>query len=94
MGEAVDRLTVPYSAQRQTEGEYEQIDRIALFEISGKSDAKSAQISPVGEVTLQPGNVSGETRVILDGAALYVIAYTDMLAGFWSNPEALQAFTE
>lgn len=94
VGEAVDRLTVPYSAQRQTEGEYEQIDRIALFEISGKSDAKSAQISPVGEVTLQPGNVSGDTRVILDGAALYVIAYTDMLAGFWSNPEALQAFTE
>lgn len=93
-GEAIDRLTVPYSAQRYIDGEYEQIDRIALFEISGKSDAKSAQINPVGEVTLLPGNVSGDTRVVLDGAALYVIAYTEMLAGFWSNPEALQAFTE
>ena len=93
-GEAIDRLTVPYSAQRYIDGEYEQIDRIALFEISGKSDAKSAQINPVGEVTLLPGNVSGDTRVVLDGAALYVIAYTEMLAGFWSNPEALKAFTE
>ena len=93
-GEAIDRLTVPYSAQRYIDGEYEQIDRIALFEISGKSDAKSAQINPVGEVTLLTGNVSGDTRVVLDGAALYVIAYTEMLAGFWSNPEALQAFTE
>ena len=93
-GEAVDRMTVPYSAQRRIEDDYEQIDRIALFEISGKADAKSAQINPVGEVTLLPGNVSGDTRVVLDGAALYVIAYTDMLAGFWSNPEALQAFTE
>ncbi len=89
-GEERDRLTVPYSAQRWTDERYEQIDRIALFEITNKSDASTAAIEPVGEITLLPGTVSGETRVVLDGGALYVIAHTDLLGGFWSNPEAMR----
>ena len=93
-GEERDRLTVPYSAQRWTDERYEQIDRIALFEISNKSDASTAAIEPVGEVTLLPGTVSGDTRVVLDGAALYVIAHTDLLGGLWSNPEAMQLIGE
>ena len=93
-GEERDRLTVPYSAQRWTDERYEQIDRIALFEITNKSDASSAAIEPAGEVTLLPGTISGETRVVLDEAALYVIAHTDLLGGLWSNPEAMQPISE
>ena len=93
-GEERDRLTVPYSAQRRTDERYEQIDRIALFEITNKSDASAAAIEPAGEVTLLPGTVSGETRVVLDDAALYVIAHTDLLGGLWSNPEAMQPIGE
>jgi len=37
---------------------------------------------------LTPGSVDGDTRVILDSEALYVISRTDLLGGFWSNPEA------
>jgi hypothetical protein len=93
-GEERDRLTVPYSAQRWLDERYEQIDRIALFEITNKSDASSAAIEPVGEIKLLPGTVSGQTRVVLDDAALYVIAHTDLLGGFWSNPEAMQPIGE
>ena len=85
---------MPYSAQRWTDERYEQIDRIALFDITNKSDASSAAIEPAGEITLLPGTVSGETRVVLDDAALYVIAHTDLLGGFWSNPEAMQPISE
>ena len=83
---------MPYSAQRRTDERYEQIDRIALFEITNKSDASAAAIEPAGEVTL-PGTVSGETRVVLDDAALYVIA-PPILGGLWSNPEAMQPIGE
>ena len=45
----------------------------------------------VGEVTLAPYSVDGDTRVILDSEALYVISQADLLGGFWSNPEAVGA---
>ena len=63
-------------------------DRIALFEITGKRTPAEAQIVPVGEVSLTPGSVDGDTRVVLDSDALYVISRVDFLSGFWSNPEA------
>jgi hypothetical protein len=50
-----------------------------------------ATISLVGEVTLTPGSVGGDTRVVLDSEALYVISHTDLLGGFWSNPEAVSS---
>ena len=34
--------------------------------------------------------VDGDTRVVLDEDALYVISRTYLLSGFWSNPEAVQ----
>jgi hypothetical protein len=66
------------------------IDRIALFEINNKEDAQRASIASVGEVTLKPGSVSDDTRVIIDAEALYVVAQSELMSGFWSNPEALQ----
>jgi len=89
-GEESDRLTVPYSASGKTDDGYKQVDRIALFEIRGKTDAQRASIAPVGEVTLRPGSVSDDTRVIIDSDALYVVAQSELMSGFWSNPEALQ----
>jgi len=89
-GEETDRLTVPYSASRITREHYEQIDRIALFEIKNKQVAARATIEPVGEVTLKPGSVSDDTRVVIDSEALYVVAQSELMSGFWSNPEALQ----
>ena len=89
-GEESDRLTVPYSATGKTGDDYAQVDRIALFEIRDKTDAQRASIAPVGEVTLRPGSVSDDTRVIIDTDALYVVAQGELMSGFWSNPEALQ----
>ena len=72
-GEESDRLTVPYSATARKKEGYEQIDRIALFEIIGKKNPLRASIAPVGEVKLKPGSVSDDTRVIIDTDALYVV---------------------
>ena len=91
-GDEFDRLTVPYAAgglSDTEDGEYVQVDRIALFEIANKNTPEEASVVPVGEVTLAPYSVHGDTRVILDSEALYVISQTDLLGGFWSNPEAV-----
>ena len=88
-GDDTDRLTVPYAAGGVVDGICcPSFDRIALFEITGKRTPAEAQIVPVGEVSLTPGSVDGDTRVVLDSDALYVISRVDFLSGFWSNPEA------
>ena len=88
-GDETDRLTVPYVASGLRGDEYQQIERIALFEITNKNEPETAAVLPAGEVTLEPNSVDGDTRVILDNEALYVISHTDLLGGFWSNPEAV-----
>ena len=88
-GNETDRLTVPYVASGLRGDEYQQIERIALFEITNKNEPETAAVLPAGEVTLEPNSVDGDTRVILDNEALYVISHTDLLGGFWSNPEAV-----
>ena len=91
-GDTVDRLTVPYVAGGVEDGICcIQVDRVALFEITDKASPAQAAISAVGEVTLTPGSVDGDTRVVLDSDALYVISRTDLLGGFWSNPEAVSS---
>ena len=91
-GDTVDRLTVPYAAGGVEDGICcIQVDRVALFEITDKASPAQAAISAVGEVTLTPGSVDGDTRVVLDSDALYVISRTDLLGGFWSNPEAVSS---
>ena len=88
-GDETDRLTVPYLASGLRGDEYQQIERIALFEITNKNEPEAAAVLPAGEVTLEPYSVDGDIRVILDNEALYVISHTDLLGGFWSNPEAV-----
>ena len=88
-GNETDRLTVPYVASGLRGDEYQQIERIALFEITNKNEPEAAAVLPAGEVTLEPYSVDGDIRVILDNEALYVISHTDLLGGFWSNPEAV-----
>ena len=90
-GNETDRLTVPYVASGLRGDEYQQIERIALFEITNKNEPEAAAVLPVGEVTLKSNSVDGDTRVILDNEALYVISQTDLLGGFWSNPEAVSS---
>ncbi len=88
-GDDTDRLTIPYATGGVVDGICcPSFDRIALFEITGKRTPAEAQIVPVGEVSLTPGSVDGDTRVVLDSDALYVISRVDFLSGFWSNPEA------
>lgn len=94
-GATVDRLTVPYAAGGVEGGLCcIHVDRIALFEITDKASPTEAVITPVGEVTLTPGSVDGDTRVVLDSEALYVISRTDLLGGFWSNPEVASSVRE
>ena len=90
-GNETDRLTVPYVASGLRDDEYQHIERIALFEITNKNEPEAAAVLPVGEVTLEPNSVDGDTRVILDNEALYVISHTGLLGGFWSNPEAVSS---
>jgi len=91
-GDTVDRFTVPYAAGGVEDGLCcIQVDRVALFEIRDKASSADATIAAVGEVTLTPGSVDGDTRVVLDLEALYVISHTDLLGGFWSNPEAVSS---
>lgn len=90
-GNETDRLTVPYVASGLRDDEYQHIERIALFEITNKNEPDAAAVLPVGEVTLEPNSVDGDTRVILDNEALYVISHTDLWGGFWSNPEAVSS---
>lgn len=90
-GTETDRLTLPYVAGGRVAGEYQTVDRIALFELAGKSTPANATLNFVGEVELSPGSVSGDTRVIIDTDALYVIAFSNLFSGFWSNPAAVTA---
>jgi hypothetical protein len=90
-GNETDRLTVPYVASGLRDDEYQHIERIALFEITNKNEPEAAAVLPVGEVTLEPNSVDGDTRVILDNEALYVISHTNLFGGFWSNPEAVRS---
>lgn len=92
-GDETDRFTVPYAAGGLRADEYVQVDRIALFEIANKTMPEEAAVVPIGEVTLSPYSVDGDTRVILDSEALYVISQTDLLGGFWSNPEAVSSLS-
>ena len=91
-GDETDRLTVPYSAGGRVEEVYEHVERIALFELTDKAVPEEAALNLVGEIELRPGSVSGDTRVVIDTDALYVIAYSDLLSGFWTNPEAVRSF--
>ena len=94
-GDTVDRLTVPYAAGGIEDGLCcTHVDRVALFEIRDKASPADAVIAAVGEVTLTPGSVDGDTRVVLDSEALYVISRTDLVGGFWSNPEAVSSLTD
>ena len=94
-GDAVDRLTVPYAAGGIEDGLCcIHVDRVALFEIRDKASPAEAVIAAVGEVTLTPGSVDGDTRVVLDSEALYVISRADLLGGFWSNPEAVRSLRD
>ena len=94
-GDTVDRLTVPYAAGGVEDGLCcIHVDRVALFEIRDKASPADAAIVPVGEVALTPGSVDGDTRVVLDSEALYVVSRTDLLGGFWSNPEAVSSLRD
>ena len=94
-GDTVDRLTVPYAAGGVEDGACcIHVDRVALFEIRDKASPADAAIVAVGEVVLTPGSVDGDTRVVLDSEALYVISRTDLLGGFWSNPEAVTSMRQ
>ena len=94
-GDAADRLTVPYAAGGVEDGICcIHVDRLALFEITNKASPAEAAISAVGEIALTPGSVDGDTRVVLDSDALYVISRLDLLGGFWSNPEAVSSLRD
>ena len=93
-GQEIDRLTVPYAAGGMVGSDYEYVDRIALFELTSKSEPEAATLNLVGEIELSPGSVSDDTRVIIDRDALYVIAHSDLLSGFWNNPAAVTPFTQ
>ena len=88
-GQDTDRLTVPYSAGGRVDNGYQYVDRVALFELTDKATPANAALNLVGEIELSPGSVSRGTRVIIDTDALFVIAYSDLLSGFWTNPEAV-----
>jgi uncharacterized secreted protein with C-terminal beta-propeller domain len=88
-GQDTDRLTVPYSAGGRVDNGYQYVDRVALFELTDKATPANAALNLVGEIELSPGSVSGDTRVVIDTDALFVIAYSDLLSGFWTNPDAV-----
>ena len=48
-GEESDRLTVPYSAAGSKADRYEQVDRIALFEIKDKKNAHAPASHPLAK---------------------------------------------
>ena len=94
-GDAADRLTVPYAAGGVEDGICcIHVDRLALFEITNKASPSEATISAVGEIALTPGSVDGDTRVVLDSDALYIISRVDLLGGFWSNPEVVSSLRD
>lgn len=94
VGNDTDRLTVPYSAGGTVDDRYLSVDRIALFELTGKATPANAALNLIGEIELTPGSVSGDTRVVIDSDALFVIARSDLLSGLWDNAAAVTPFTE
>jgi len=89
-GSSVDRFTVPYSAWRDRDDRQEAKEAIGLLEIAGKNTPDAATLAAVGEIPLPKGVwASDQTRVVLDGNALYAWTGQSLLAGFWSNPEAV-----
>ena len=65
-----------------------------LFELTGKATPANAALNLIGEIELTPGSVSGDTRVVIDSDALFVIARSDLLSGLWDNAAAVTPFTE
>lgn len=89
-GVDTDRFTVPYAGAVVTEREYESISRVALMEVRGKQLASQSALVLHGEAALRDEfGVSGETRVVLDDDAVYVVNAGKLWGGLWSNPEAL-----
>lgn len=87
-GETRDRLTVPYTAGGKRDEEYQQINRVALLEVSGTEDPESARLAHVADLALPDESwVGADTRVLLDGNAVYVLANGGLSGTFWDNPQ-------
>ena len=89
-GSSADRFTVPYSTGGQTFAGYHYEGRIALMEVRHTDNPTGAALVNTGEILLGPhSDVSGETRVVLDDEAVFVINHGSVYSGLWSNPEAV-----
>jgi uncharacterized secreted protein with C-terminal beta-propeller domain len=86
-----DRFTVPYSVSGRRGEVYFYEGRIAQFEVLNKQTPAAARLSGAGEIRLgEFSDVSGDTRVVLDDDAVYVINQGQLWSGLWSNPEAVR----
>jgi len=90
-GSAVDRFTVPYGTGGQTFSDYHYEGRVALLEVQHTDKPSEAKVVNTGEILLGPfSDVSGETRVVLDDDAVFIINQGRVYSGLWSNPEAVK----
>lgn len=87
-GETSDRLTVPYTAGGKRDEGYQQINRVALLTVLGTEDPESARLAHVADLALSDEAwVGADTRVLLDGNAVYVLANGGLSGTFWDNPQ-------
>jgi len=86
--ETSDRLTVPYTAGGRRDEAYQQINRVALLTVLGTEDPESARLAHVADLALSDEAwVGADTRVLLDGNAVYVLANGGLSGTFWDNPQ-------
>ncbi|MCS5587284.1 MAG: beta-propeller domain-containing protein [Porticoccaceae bacterium] len=88
VSESKDRFLVPANLDFNLENsDYQNQDRLYLFELNGKDHAASASIDEIGQIKVERNWwQSSRNRSVIHGDAVYYINDTSVWSTLWTNP--------
>ena len=88
VSETQDRFTVPVTLATNNEvAEYQEEDRLYLFEINGKEDSALGSIDEIGHISVARDQwQNSRNRTVIHGDTVYYINNTSVWSTDWMNP--------
>ena len=88
VSENQDRFTVPVTLATNNETEeYQEEDRLYLFEINGKEDSALGSIDEIGHISVARDQwQNSRNRTVIHGDTVYYINNTSVWSTDWMNP--------
>jgi uncharacterized secreted protein with C-terminal beta-propeller domain len=88
VSETQDRFTVPVTLATKSEtSEYQEQDRLYLFEINGKEDSALGSIDEIGHISVARDQwQNSRNRAVIHGDTVYYINNTSVWSTDWMNP--------